>query len=60
MKIKAKETYKDLDNSVNFNSLLSASTHLKLLAGLEVEWKGTITKDLKEHISEVKTKKGDK
>ena len=60
MKIKAKETYKDLDNSVNFNSLLSASTHLKLLAGLEVEWKGTITKDLKKHISEVKTKKGDK
>ena len=60
MKIKAKETYKDLDNSVNFNSLLSASTHLKLVAGLEVEWKGTIPKDLKKHILEVKTKKGDK
>ena len=60
MKIKAKKTYKELDDSVNFNSLLSASTHSRLLGGLTVEWNGDISKDLMEHLTEVKGKKGDK
>ena len=60
MKIKAKESYKDLDDTKNFNALASASTHLRLLAGLEVDWNGQIPKGLKEHLTEVKVKKGDK
>ena len=60
MKLKAKKTYKELDNTVNFNSLLSASTHLKLLAGEIVEWNGKVPKNLMNHLSEVKSKKGDK
>ena len=60
MKYKAKATYKDLEDSQNFKSLLSCSTHLKLKAGLEIEWKGNIPKDLKEHLTEIKDKKGDK
>ena len=60
MKYKAKATYKDLEDSQNFKSLLSCSTHLKLKAGMEIEWKGTIPKDLKEHLTEIKDKKGDK
>ena len=60
MKIKAKETYKDLDNSVNFNSLLSASSHLKLIADDEIEWKGKIPKKLAEHLTEIKANKGGK
>ena len=59
MKLKAKKTYKELDDSINFNSLLSASTHLRLLADEVVEWKGDIPKKLMEHLSEVK-QKGDK
>ena len=57
---KAKASYSDLDDSKNFNSLLSASTHLKLLAGLEIEWKGDIPKKLKEHLTEIKKTKGGK
>ena len=60
MKYKAKSTYKDLDDTENFNSLLSSSTHLKLKAGLEVDYKGNIPKQLKQHLTEIKTKKGDK
>ena len=61
MKIKAKATYKDLDDTKNFKSLLSCSTHLKLKAGLEIEWKNDIPKDLKEHLTEIKdTNKGGK
>ena len=61
MKIKAKGSYSGLDDTQNFNSLLSASTHLKLLAGLTVVWKGNIPKDLKEHLTEIKnTDKGGK
>jgi len=60
MKYKAKDTYGDLDNTENFNALLSCSTHLKLKAGLEVEYKGSIPKGLKEHLTEIKNKKGDK
>ena len=32
MKLKAKSSYKNLDNTENFISLQSASNHLKLLA----------------------------
>ncbi len=60
MKYKAKAKYKDLDDSCNFNSLLSASTHLKLLGGLVVEWNKDIPKKLKDCLTEVKSKKGDK
>ena len=60
MIVKAKATYKDLDDSDNFNSLLSASTHLKLLAGEQVEWKSSIPKKVMEHLTEVKKTKGDK
>ena len=49
-KYKAKESYKDLDDTKNFNSLSSASTHLKLLAGLIVEKNGSIPEDLKKHL----------
>jgi len=60
MKIKAKKTYAELDDTINFNSLLSASTHLKLLAGETCEWKNTIPKKLAEHITEIKNTKGGK
>ena len=60
MKYKAKATYIDLDDTKIFKSLLSCSTHLKLKAGNEIEWKGNIPKDLKEHLTEIKDKKGDK
>ena len=61
MKIKAKASYSGLDDTENFNSLLSASTHLILLAGETAEWKGSIPKDLKEHLKEIKnTDKGGK
>ena len=61
MKYKAKASYKELDDTKNFSSLKSASTHLLLIAGLEVEWKGNIPKDLKEHLTEIKnTNKGGK
>ena len=61
-KYKAKASYKDLDDTKNFKSLLSCSTHLKLKAGLEVEWNKPISKDLKEHLIEIKnnTKGGKK
>ena len=61
-KYKAKASYKDLDDTKNFNSLLSASTHLKLIADEEVEWKGKIPKNLADHLLEIKnvTKGGKK
>ena len=60
-KYKAKKTYKDLDDTKNFKSLKSCSTHLRLKAGLEIEWKLDIPKDLKEHLTETKnTKEGGK
>ena len=55
---KAKATYKDLDDTKNFHSLLSASRHLKLKAGLEIEWKNDIPEDLKKHLTEIKDTKG--
>ena len=60
MKIKAKKTYAGLNDTDNFNSLASASTHLRLLAGLTCDWNGKIPKKLKEHITEIKTTKGGK
>jgi len=60
MKYKAKDSYVNLEDTENFNALLSCSTHLKLKAGLEVEYKGNIPKELKEHLIEVKNKKGAK
>ena len=60
MKIKAKESYKDLDLKESFYGLGSASTHILLLDNKEVEWDNAIPKKLKEHIIEVKAKKGDK
>tara|TARA_R100000656_G_scaffold108771_1_gene80855 strand:+ start:209 stop:391 length:183 start_codon:yes stop_codon:yes gene_type:complete len=60
MKYKAKATYSELDDTKNFKSLLSCSTHLKLKAGEVIEWKHDIPKGLKEHLTEIKDKKGDK
>ena len=60
-KYKAKVTYLGLDDSENFNSLASASTHLLLKAGLEVEWNKDIPTNLKKHLTEIKnTKEGGK
>jgi len=59
MKYKAKATYKELDDTENFKSLKSCSTHLKLKAGKTVEWDNDIPKDLKKHLTEIKdTKEG--
>ncbi len=59
-KYKAKESYKNLDDSKNYNSFGSASKHLWLNAGLEVEIKD-IPEGLKEHLTEIKsTSKGGK
>ena len=61
MKYKAKASYSGLDDTKNFKSLLSCSTHLRLEAGLVVEWKNAIPKELKEHLTEIKdTKEGGK
>ena len=60
MKYKAKKTYKTLEDSENFISLESTSTHIKLLAGLTVEWNGDISNNLKKHLTELKSKKGEK
>ena len=55
MKYKAKKTYRDLDDTENFKSLASCSTHLKLKAGQEIEWNGKVPKDLEKHLTEIKT-----
>ena len=60
MKYKAKPSYLALDDTKNFNSLMSASTHLLLKAGLEIEWDKDIPKDLKKHLTEIKNTKGGK
>ena len=57
-KYKAKSSYKELDDTKNFKSLLSCSTHLRLKAGLVVEWKHDVPKELKEHLTEIKDTKG--
>ena len=53
MKYKARSSYATLENTENFISLNSASTHLLLLEGLEVEFKGKVSKDLLEHLDKV-------
>ena len=59
-KYKAKASYKELDDTKNFNAFGSASKHLWLMEGLEVEIK-SVPKDLKEHLIETKnTSKGGK
>ena len=61
MKVKAKSSYMELDDTKNFNSLKSCSTHLRLKEGLEVEYNGSVPKELKEHLIEIKkTKEGGK
>ena len=60
MKYKAKTSYLALDDTKNFNSLMSASTHLLLKDGLEIEWNKDIPKDLKKHLTEIKNTKGGK
>jgi|TARA_R100000458_G_C8134844_1_gene148391 hypothetical protein len=60
LKYKAKASYKGLDDTENFNAHGSASKHLWLLEGLEVEIKN-VPKNIKEHLTEVKnTTKGGK
>ena len=59
-KYKAKASYKELNNTKNFHAFGSASKHLWLMEGLEVEIK-SVPKDLKEHLTEIKvTNKGGK
>tara|TARA_Y100001963_G_C6782611_1_gene450839 strand:- start:2557 stop:2736 length:180 start_codon:yes stop_codon:yes gene_type:complete len=59
MKYKAKKTYEELPNDKNFLQLGSASTHLRLVAGETVEIKMPIPKDIKNCLTEIKSK-GDK
>ena len=59
-KYKAKASYKNLSNDENYNAFNSASKHIWLMDGLEVEIK-TVPDKLKEHLTEIKnTKKGGK
>lgn len=63
MKVKAKASYGELSNEDNFLALGSASTHLKLVAGESVEIGSALlplADDLKECLTEIKSKKGDK
>ena len=47
MKVKAKASYKKLDNTENYISLGSESKHIWLLEGKEIEIKGNIPEKLK-------------
>ena len=59
-KYKAKASYKELDDTKNYNDFGSGSKHLWLKAGLEIEAKD-VPKSLKEHLTEIKnTKEGGK
>ena len=64
MKYKAKKSYAELPPTENFLSLGMASKHTFLIEGLEITYNGTLPKELKDHLSEVKEKeakeKGDK
>ncbi|QDP48967.1 MAG: hypothetical protein Unbinned1524contig1003_5 [Prokaryotic dsDNA virus sp.] len=60
MKVKAKASYKKLDNTENYISLGSESKHIWLLEGKEIEIKGNIPEKLKEHLTEIKNTKGGK
>ena len=62
MKYKAKKEYSELPNDKNFLALGSASTHLKLVAGLTVEIdtkRLPIPKVISDCLTEIKSK-GDK
>tara|TARA_Y100001968_G_C18872504_1_gene487863 strand:- start:216 stop:407 length:192 start_codon:yes stop_codon:yes gene_type:complete len=54
MKVKAKKSYKDLDDNENYIGLGSSSKHIWLISGKEVEIKGPIPDSLKEHLTEIK------
>jgi hypothetical protein len=56
MKYKAKSTYKDLKKEDGFVGLKSASTHIILLSGGEIEWKGSLPKKIKYCLIEIKKK----
>jgi len=56
-KFKAKPSYKDLKD--NFVGLGSASTHLRLLDGMVVEFDKEIPEDILECLTEVKKKKSE-
>ena len=59
-KYKAKASYKDLDDTKNYNAFGSGSKHLWLKAGLSIEAKN-VPKSLKQHLTEIKnTNKGGK
>ena len=57
MKYKAKKSYSELPPSENFLSLGMASKHIYLIEGLEITYNGNLTKELKDHLSEVKEQK---
>ena len=62
MKYKAKKEYAELPDEKNFLALGSASTHLKLIAGLTVEINPKrlpISKTISDCLTEIKSK-GDK
>jgi hypothetical protein len=61
MKVKAKASYKKLSDDKNYVAHNSLSKHIKLMSGMEVEIKGSMPEDLKEHLTEIKnTDKGGK
>ena len=62
MQYKAKKEYAELPNDKNFLALGSASTHLKLVAGLTIEIDAkqlSIPKEVIDCLTEIKSK-GDK
>ena len=62
-KYKAKKSYSELENSDNFLSLGSASKHIWLLEGSEIDCNFDVPEKLKKHLEEVKSpskKKEDK
>ena len=61
MKVKAKASYKNLSDDKNFIAFDSLSKHLKLMDDREIEIKGEMPDELKEHLTEIKnTNKGGK
>tara|TARA_Y100001938_G_C7775873_1_gene275525 strand:- start:224 stop:415 length:192 start_codon:yes stop_codon:yes gene_type:complete len=57
MKVKATPEYKKLSDDKNFIALGKASTHLKLLAGMECEVSKSLLPLSKELLKALKTKK---
>tara|TARA_Y100001973_G_C5183990_1_gene326674 strand:- start:477 stop:650 length:174 start_codon:yes stop_codon:yes gene_type:complete len=56
MKYKAKDGYANLKDSENFLSMKSASRHIMLCRGKEIEWEGKLPKKLKDSLIEQKDK----